>query len=135
MVNGEKIWTSYADFSELGFLVCRTKPGSTRRDGLSVLLRPDGSFQRLASLGLPLGIAAEGGWADQTVELAPGDSLVSFTDGLLDLYDGTLRAVDRVAELARGSASADDLVRRITALAATQANPDDVTVVVLRREA
>jgi sigma-B regulation protein RsbU (phosphoserine phosphatase) len=40
-----------------------------------------------------------------------------------------------VADLARASASADELVERITALAADQTNPDDVTVLVLRRDA
>ncbi len=75
------------------------------------------------------------GWSAHEIALGPGDLIVTFSDGVLDLYDGTLRAVDRVAELARASASADELVRRITALAGGQANPDDVTVVVLRREA
>jgi len=37
-VNGEKIWTSYADFAEYGFLVARSVPGSKRRQGISVLL-------------------------------------------------------------------------------------------------
>lgn len=38
VVNGEKIWTSYGDYAEFGFLVCRTEPGSRRHAGLSVLL-------------------------------------------------------------------------------------------------
>jgi alkylation response protein AidB-like acyl-CoA dehydrogenase len=38
VVNGEKIWTSYADYASVGFLVCRTQPGSRRREGLSVLI-------------------------------------------------------------------------------------------------
>jgi alkylation response protein AidB-like acyl-CoA dehydrogenase len=38
IVNGSKIWISYADIAEFGFLVCRTVPGSKRRDGMSVLL-------------------------------------------------------------------------------------------------
>jgi len=38
VVNGEKIWTSYADYASVGFLVCRTLPGSRRREGLSVLI-------------------------------------------------------------------------------------------------
>ncbi|WP_181779848.1 acyl-CoA dehydrogenase family protein, partial [Pseudonocardia pini] len=38
VVNGEKIWTSYGDYAEHGFLVCRTDPGSRRHAGLSVLL-------------------------------------------------------------------------------------------------
>jgi alkylation response protein AidB-like acyl-CoA dehydrogenase len=38
VVNGQKVWISYAVFAEMGFLVCRTKPSSRRREGLSVLL-------------------------------------------------------------------------------------------------
>ncbi|MBP2456483.1 serine phosphatase RsbU (regulator of sigma subunit) [Clavibacter michiganensis] len=103
--------------------------------GLSVLVRADGTHERLESTDLPVGVPGAAGWRTHEVPLGPGDLIVTFSDGVLDLYDGTLRAVDRVAELAHASASADDLVRRITALAAAQANPDDVTVVVLRREA
>ncbi|OUE23498.1 PP2C family protein-serine/threonine phosphatase [Clavibacter michiganensis] len=102
--------------------------------GLSALVRADGTHQRLESTDLPVGVPG-GGWSAHEVVLGPGDLIVTFSDGVLDLYDGTLRAVDRVAELARASASADELVERITTLAASQANPDDVTVVVLRREA
>jgi alkylation response protein AidB-like acyl-CoA dehydrogenase len=38
IVNGSKIWISYADIAECGFLLCRSVPGSRRREGLSVLL-------------------------------------------------------------------------------------------------
>lgn len=38
VVNGQKTWTSYAVFAEMGFLVARTAPGSRRKQGLSVLL-------------------------------------------------------------------------------------------------
>lgn len=38
VVNGQKTWSSYAVFAEMGFLVVRTRPGSRRKQGLSVLL-------------------------------------------------------------------------------------------------
>lgn len=38
VINGEKIWTSYGDLAELGFLVARCEPGSTGHQGLVVLL-------------------------------------------------------------------------------------------------
>jgi alkylation response protein AidB-like acyl-CoA dehydrogenase len=38
VVNGHKIWISYAVFGQMGFLLCRTKRNSRRKDGLSVLL-------------------------------------------------------------------------------------------------
>ena len=103
--------------------------------GLSALVRADGTSSRLESTDLPVGVPGAAGWSSHEVVLGPGDLIVTFSDGVLDLYDGTLRAVERVAELARASASADELVERIAALAGGQANADDVTVVVLRREA
>ncbi|MFT2753372.1 PP2C family protein-serine/threonine phosphatase [Clavibacter sp. Sh2088] len=103
--------------------------------GLSALVRADGTSERLESTDLPVGVPGGSGWGTHEVVLGPGDLIVTFSDGVLDLFDGTLRAVDHVADLARASASADELVERITALAADQTNPDDVTVLVLRREA
>jgi sigma-B regulation protein RsbU (phosphoserine phosphatase) len=102
--------------------------------GLSALVRADGSFERLASDDLPVGVPGAAGWTSHEVRLGPGDLIVTFSDGVLDLYDGTLRAVDHVVQLARLSGSAEELVGRITALAEQQPNPDDVTVLVLRRE-
>lgn len=102
--------------------------------GLSALVRADGSWERLASTDLPVGVPGAVGWTTHELSLDPGDLIVTFSDGVLDLYDGTLRAVDHVVELARASATAEELVGRVTALAAQQSNPDDVTVLVLRRE-
>lgn len=38
VVNGEKIWTSYADLAEWCFLLARTNPSTSDRSGISVLL-------------------------------------------------------------------------------------------------
>jgi alkylation response protein AidB-like acyl-CoA dehydrogenase len=38
VLNGEKIWTSYGDIADTGFLVARCEPGSRRHHGLVVLL-------------------------------------------------------------------------------------------------
>jgi alkylation response protein AidB-like acyl-CoA dehydrogenase len=38
VVNGQKIWTGYADFADHLFLLARTDPGSSRKEGLSVFL-------------------------------------------------------------------------------------------------
>ena len=40
VIEGQKIWTSLAQFADWCFLVCRTKPGSKGREGLSYLLVP-----------------------------------------------------------------------------------------------
>jgi alkylation response protein AidB-like acyl-CoA dehydrogenase len=40
VLDGQKIWTSLAQFAEWIFVVCRTTPGSARHEGLSFLLVP-----------------------------------------------------------------------------------------------
>lgn len=40
VIEGQKIWTSLAQFADWCFLVCRTQAGSRGRDGLSYLLVP-----------------------------------------------------------------------------------------------
>jgi alkylation response protein AidB-like acyl-CoA dehydrogenase len=40
VLDGQKIWTSLAQFAQWIFVVCRTTPGSSRHQGLSFLLVP-----------------------------------------------------------------------------------------------
>jgi alkylation response protein AidB-like acyl-CoA dehydrogenase len=40
VIDGQKIWTSSAQFAQWIFVVCRTTPGSARHEGLSFLLVP-----------------------------------------------------------------------------------------------
>jgi sigma-B regulation protein RsbU (phosphoserine phosphatase) len=101
--------------------------------GLSVLVRPDGSHQRLISTGLPLGIAVDAEFHAGQATLEHGDTLVTFTDGLLDLLDGTLASIDPIVDIALGSKGAVEIVGRITALCRTLRATDDVTVVAVTR--
>lgn len=101
--------------------------------GLALLVRADGSVDRLASTGLPIGISRDAGWLSESVELRPGDTVVAFTDGLLDLYDGTLGSLGQITQLARESAHAGDFFDSIRRLATTKIAGDDVTVLFLAR--
>ena len=40
MIDGQKIWTSWAQYSDFMFVLCRTEPGSERHRGLSLLICP-----------------------------------------------------------------------------------------------
>ncbi|MFB2583369.1 PP2C family protein-serine/threonine phosphatase [Herbiconiux liukaitaii] len=104
--------------------------------GLTIVLHPDGSSERLEATGLPIGIVADGLWTASETVLGAGDRLITFTDGLLDLYDGTLESLDEIAALVSGADSPADAVRAITELvrAADRAD-DDVTAVVVFRSA
>ncbi len=101
--------------------------------GLSLLVRAGGSWERLSSRELPVGLMPEASWTSREITLAPGDMIVSCSDGVLDLYDGTLGAIDEVAKLACSAASAQDIVNAIRALAELTSNTDDVTVLAIRR--
>jgi len=101
--------------------------------GLTLLVRADGTHERLAAAGLPLGIAAPGSWKQHTNILDPGDTLLSFTDGLLDLYDGTLGALDDIASLVRAADTPDRLMTDLTSLVGSGNPQDDVTAIAIRR--
>lgn len=101
--------------------------------GLTMHVRADGTWTRLPSSGLPLGLGLQPGWEAAEVTLAEGDLLVSFSDGVLDFYDGSLSALDHLAPLARDAATADDLVDAVRRLARSVDHDDDVTVLVVRR--
>jgi serine phosphatase RsbU (regulator of sigma subunit) len=100
--------------------------------GLTILVRAGGGMRRLATTSLPLGSGLEDTWREHRVILAPGDTLVSVSDGVLDLFDGTLTSLDEVERLARSAPDAQGVVDSILGIAGSTAD-DDVTVVALRR--
>ena len=101
--------------------------------GLTVVVRADGTTERAVTTGMPLGAWPDSVWEEAQVHLAPGDALVSVSDGVLDLYDGTLAALDHVALLVRSSGSAQTAAARVAALARRRTLVDDVTVLVVQR--
>ncbi len=103
--------------------------------GLTLLIRSTGHWERLKSHELPVGLMPDTTWTTMEVTIHPGDMIVSFSDGVLDLYDGTLHAIGEVAALACEAASAQEIVDVIRTLATKSGNPDDVTVLAVRRSA
>lgn len=103
--------------------------------GLTLVLRVDGTTERLAATGLPLGVVDEEQREQRSVRLDPGDLLLTFSDGVLDLHDGTLAAVPVVVDAVRGAVSAGAAVEAVLRLArGVHERPDDLTVVALRRD-
>lgn len=102
--------------------------------GLTLLIRANQTWERLSSTDLPVGLMPDSQWESHEILLNPGDMIVSFSDGVLDLYDGTLAAINNVARLALSASSAQDIVDSITAEATKNSNPDDITVLAIRRE-
>ncbi|WP_316295872.1 PP2C family protein-serine/threonine phosphatase [Clavibacter michiganensis] len=102
--------------------------------GLAVVCRADGSRHPIPSRNLPLGALGTQRWSPSTVRLEPGDMLLVCSDGVLDLFDGTIASMDLAARTAmEADSSAVAAVASLTRLAAATTPPDDVTVVAIRR--
>jgi hypothetical protein len=102
--------------------------------GLAVLIRADGTSERLVTNNLPLGLGIDDDWGTTETRMEPSDLLVCFSDGVLDLFGGGMDTVDRVVEIARRSPEPAAVVAAIEALAEQEGHEDDVTVVALRRD-
>jgi integral membrane sensor domain MASE1/anti-sigma regulatory factor (Ser/Thr protein kinase) len=105
-----------------------------------LLLRAQGGVEEVAGQGgMLLGIYADPALIDQRLELAPGDSLVLFTDGLAEGRDPDEDPASRIRDALEASAggTARETASRLGKLAMSEDgySGDDVAVVVLRRVA
>ena len=106
-----------------------------------LLVRANGSIERLPSCGTILGIFPDMGYEFKTCRLEPGDLLTMFSDGVTEENnpDGEEFGEERLAKLLidKGRGGAAQLVegirQAVLAWAAGAAAADDVTVVVARR--
>ncbi|WP_035833197.1 PP2C family protein-serine/threonine phosphatase [Jonesia quinghaiensis] len=101
--------------------------------GLTYILSDDGSYRRLESLDLPLGIEHFDGWTCLTTSLERGDTLVSVTDGVLDHYPDTATAMDDIARSFQGK-TPDSIIESIVLAQRNVSTSDDITVLVVRRD-
>lgn len=100
---------------------------------LSMIYRSDGSSERLTSDNLPLGAGIETTWEEHLTSLGVGDVLVSVSDGVLDLFDGTIGGLNRVENIVRYSQNSQEAVNELIALADHSAS-DDATILIIRRK-
>ncbi|WP_387741775.1 PP2C family protein-serine/threonine phosphatase [Kocuria nitroreducens] len=101
--------------------------------GLAVIYDSHGGYRRLASSGPPLGAVAGITWGAHRENLAPGETLLVVSDGFLDYFPDIPAALAKAAEAARSSATAQELVTRLTAYALAHGLDDDATALALRR--
>jgi sigma-B regulation protein RsbU (phosphoserine phosphatase) len=106
------------------------------------VLRQDGRVERLPVQGGLFGVMAEAGYETTEARLAPGEALVLYTDGVTEARDaaGTLYGEERLAQLLHGQlgAPAAAICRAVVAdvdAYRTDARQDDLTLLVLRRQA
>jgi phosphoserine phosphatase RsbU/P len=104
-----------------------------------LLLRADGRSEFLRGQGAVLGVIPEWNYADQTVQLAPGDRLLFYTDGVTEAQDATADefGYDRLVKAAAPPAVSESAAatnRRVMDEVASFCKGhflDDVTVVAL----
>lgn len=108
---------------------------------LAIIIRKDGALDKLSTPGLALGVDRNYPYRSSETTLAPGESLVIYTDGLIEQPNpqGEFYGEARLWELLlkQTNRSADDISEAISAsvqaFAQSAAQYDDLTFVVLRR--
>ncbi|TLM82620.1 response regulator [Pseudarthrobacter sp. NamE2] len=101
--------------------------------GLALHVQAGGNADRLPSGGPPIGAWPGTEWPQSALELAPGDSLVVMSDGVLDVFDAVEDFTEAVRAATQANESAQAASSAILALAPAETAEDDVTVVVVRR--
>jgi phosphoserine phosphatase RsbU/P len=101
--------------------------------GLMLVVRDDGTVERHVGHDRPFGIMPDDDWSERRTHLDPGDRLVLFTDGVLDLLDDPLRWWEQVGRLAREHESPERLLAALADLTLGRTPLDDVTALVVQR--
>lgn len=101
-----------------------------------LIVRANGRVERIDSTGPVVGVLATAGWQSFETKLAGGDTLVLYTDGLLEARDadGEEFGISRIEEALAGGGTAREIADRILASAnrhSASAREDDLTLIVL----
>jgi PAS domain S-box-containing protein len=106
---------------------------------LPILLRADGGAETVGALGTLLGVVPDPNLEDRALTLAPGDTLVFYTDGVIENRMGTNGVLDerRLMELVATCAGRDPdtiatKVEEAAVLSQDGRPRDDIAVLVLR---
>lgn len=102
--------------------------------GLCLMRRADGTLEHLSGPGRPLGVLPDDEWHEQSTTWDPGDRMLLFSDGLLDLIEEQTAWQQPVGELLSTHADPSALVDDVRRLTAERTGLDDVTVVAVYRD-
>ena len=104
--------------------------------GMAFILRCDGTVEPLRQSGLPLGILPDAGYPTGTTSVAPGETLVIYSDGLPDarpeLHLDAVGVAKQLDDLTNAQGMLDRLVSLVAEL---ETRPDDLTLVLEHRGA
>jgi serine phosphatase RsbU (regulator of sigma subunit)/DNA-binding NarL/FixJ family response regulator len=100
-----------------------------------------GPVQALSRTGLPLGVFEDTAWTQDVVEIAPGDVLLLYTDGITEAQDrqGAFFSEKRLLEVAQANLgrSAQDiqdaLITQVREFSGDAPQSDDITLMVVVR--
>jgi sigma-B regulation protein RsbU (phosphoserine phosphatase) len=107
-----------------------------------LVVRAGGEIERLGSTGVPLGMLPEAPYGAKELDLAPGDLLVVYTDGIVEAYDPADEefGLERLEEVCRAHRTlplgelSNTIDRELEKFVRGVPYPDDRTLVLLRRE-
>jgi serine phosphatase RsbU (regulator of sigma subunit)/DNA-binding NarL/FixJ family response regulator len=109
-----------------------------------LILRAGGDLEEVMSRGMVLGIMDDMEYDEDETVLAPGDTLVLYTDGITEAMDGEseLFGKERLKDAVRGATAAADgsrgiinaIIAAVKAYTAGTPQADDLTVVAVRRD-
>jgi sigma-B regulation protein RsbU (phosphoserine phosphatase) len=105
-----------------------------------VLRRANSTMEFLDKGGVPLGILASAAYETGTVSLHPGDSLIMFTDGVVEAFNaggeefGNGRWLNAIRTLPAGTAaqSLQFLMRKVDEFVGATRQSDDITCLVFQ---
>ncbi|MFW5942819.1 MAG: PP2C family protein-serine/threonine phosphatase [Chloroflexota bacterium] len=106
------------------------------------LLLGAGSHEALSNTGMPLGVWPEGGWESRRVQVARGQLLLLYTDGITEAHSetGELFGEERLLQTVQQCAGQpaqrvqDEILRAVARFSGAQAQLDDMTMLLLQRE-
>lgn len=99
--------------------------------GLVFVRRANGAVKGLAPRGLPLGVPGQKRYREGSVNIAVGDTLVLYSDGLIDARPELELNNHLLARQLRGATSAREMLERLIELPGVEGPlPDDMTVLV-----
>jgi len=101
--------------------------------GIAGVVTGQGKAEQFESDGLPLGAPAWEPWRAERVVLAPGDTFVALSDGLLDLFGTMEEAREAIRVTIDDASSAQEVVDIVASYSRDHHATDDVTCVVIMR--
>ena len=111
------------------------------RAGRPLVLRAGGDVERVEATGLPIGMFCSERFESTTLQLARGETMFFYTDGVTEAQDaaGVEYGIDRLCTFITSAAALaptpliERCARDLAAFASKPARADDVTMMAVRR--